>query len=396
MAVVLAVKYYSITIISIQLGMEESIMPRKGENIYKRRDGRWEARYVKGYEVSGKIKYGFCYGKTYKEAKEKSEQMKAAVRGAAALPQETGRHRLSFYCDEWLKLQRVKVKESTYVRYDTILERHIKPKLGSCFPLSLCDSLIDNFTQELLHVKKLSAKTVKDILVVLRSVLKYTAKQFPGVFPMLQFSYPKDSKSTARVLTQEEQERFIVYLLNEMDPCKFGILLALLTGIRIGELCALKWEDISLGEKTITIRATMQRLKNLDDDTAKTKVTVGDPKSDSSARVIPLTEYAVQLVGRMNPNNPAAFILTGTEHYMEPRTLQYRLAKYTKECGLDDVHFHTLRHTFATRCIEVGFEIKSLSEILGHANTAITLDRYVHASIDLKRDNMKKLSVIGL
>lgn len=371
-------------------------MPRKGENIYKRRDGRWEARYVKGYEVSGKIKYGFCYGKTYKEAKEKSEQMKAAVRGAAALPQETGRHRLSFYCDEWLKLQRVKVKESTYVRYDTILERHIKPKLGSCFPLSLCDSLIDNFTQELLHVKKLSAKTVKDILVVLRSVLKYTAKQFPGVFPMLQFSYPKDSKSTARVLTQEEQERFIVYLLNEMDPCKFGILLALLTGIRIGELCALKWEDISLGEKTITIRATMQRLKNLDDDTAKTKVTVGDPKSDSSARVIPYTEYAAELVGHMNPYNPAAFVLTGTEHYMEPRTLQYRLAKYTKECGLDDVHFHTLRHTFATRCIEVGFEIKSLSEILGHANTTITLDRYVHASIDLKRDNMKKLAVFGL
>lgn len=372
-------------------------MPRKGENIYKRRDGRWEARYVKGYEVSGKIKYGFCYGKTYKEAKEKSEQMKAAVRGAAVLPAETGRHRMSFYCDEWLKLQRVKVKESTYVRYETILEIHIKPKLGSCFPLSLCDNLIDNFTQELLQAEKLSPKTVKDILVVLRSLLKYTAKQFPGVFPMLQFSYPKDIKSTPRVLTQEEQERFIAYLLNEIDHCKFGILLALLTGIRIGELCALKWEDISTAEKTITIKATMQRLKNLEDDSAaKTKVTVGDPKSDSSARVIPYTEYAAELVGHMNPYNPAAFVLTGTEHYMEPRTLQYRLAKYTKECGLDDVHFHTLRHTFATRCIEVGFEIKSLSEILGHANTTITLDRYVHASIDLKRDNMKKLAVIGL
>ena len=372
-------------------------MPKKGENIYKRQDGRWEARYVKGYEVSGKIKYGFCYGKTYKEAKEKSEQMKAAVRGATALPTATGRHRLSFYCDEWLRLQRVKVKESTYVRYETILEKHIKPKLGSCFPLSLCDSLVDNFTQELLQVEKLSPKTVKDILVVLRSVLKYTAKQFPGVFPMLQFSYPKDIKSTTRVLTQEEQERFIAYLLNEIDYCKFGILLALLTGIRIGELCALKWDDISTAEKTITIKATMQRLKNLEDDpAAKTKVTVGNPKSDSSARVIPYTEYAAELVGQMDPYNPAAFVLTGTEHYMEPRTLQYRLAKYTKECGLDDVHFHTLRHTFATRCIEVGFEIKSLSEILGHANTTITLDRYVHASIDLKRDNMKKLAVFGL
>lgn len=81
---------------------------------------------------------------------------------------------------------------------------------------------------------------------------------------------------------------------------------------------------------------------------------------------------------------------------MEPRTLQYRLAKYTKECGLEGVHFHTLRHTFATRCVEVGFEIKSLSEILGHATTTITLDRYVHSSIELKRNNMSKLAAIGL
>ena len=371
-------------------------MSRKGENIYKRQDGRWEARYVKGYEVSGKIKYGFCYGKSYKEAKDKADQMKAAIRGTAALPQETGRHRLAFYCDEWLKLKRVKVKESTYIRYETILELHIKPKLGSCFPLSLNDNLIDSFTAELLQEEHLSAKTVKDILVVLRSILKYTAKQFPGVFSMLQFSYPKENKGVTRVLSPEEQEHFISYLLDEMDSCKFGILLTLLTGIRIGELCALKWEDISLGDKLITIHSTMQRLKNTKDDTGKTRVTVGDPKSDCSARVIPLTEYAVELVGRMNPHDTAAFVLTGTEHYMEPRTLQYRLAKYTKECGLEGVHFHTLRHTFATRCVEVGVEIKSLSEILGHANTTITLDRYVHASIDLKRDNMKKLAVIGL
>ena len=81
---------------------------------------------------------------------------------------------------------------------------------------------------------------------------------------------------------------------------------------------------------------------------------------------------------------------------MEPRTLQYRLKKHTKECGLDGVHFHTLRHTFATRAVEVGFEIKSLSEILGHASVTITLDRYVHSSLELKRDNMKKLKAAGM
>lgn len=129
---------------------------------------------------------------------------------------------------------------------------------------------------------------------------------------------------------------------------------------------------------------------------AKTKIVIGSPKSDTSIRTIPISDYAAELCREMNPKSPAAFILTGTSDYMEPRTLQYRMERYTETCGLEGVHFHTLRHTFATRCVEVGFEIKSLSEILGHSNTTITLDRYVHSSMDLKRDNMNKLSAVGL
>lgn len=371
-------------------------MSKKGENIYKRRDGRWEARYIKGYDLSGKIKYGFCYGKTYKEAKEKVERMKAYVQGAIPLPQDTSRHRLSFYCDEWLKSERIKVRESTLIRYETILERHIKPNLGDQYPLSVTECFIDTFTQKLLCEDNLSAKTVKDILVVVRSVLKYTARQFPGTFPEIHFSYPKETKKPIRVLSTEEQLRLISYLLNDMDMCKFGIFLTLFSGIRIGELCALQWKDISVKEKIICVNSTMQRIKdcNSQSDT-KTKIIVGDPKSDNSTRQIPILDSIADLCSRMQPRNPSAYILTGTEQYMEPRTLQYRLAKYTKECGLEGVHFHTLRHTFATRCIEVGFEIKSLSEILGHANTSITLNRYVHSSMDLKRDNMKKLVAAG-
>lgn len=372
-------------------------MSRKGENIYKRRDERWEARYAKGHDIYGKIKYGFCYGKTYKEVKEKSERMKAAVISGTVSQIEKSRRIMNCYCEEWLKLQRIRVKESTYVRYDTIIRKHIIPGLGEYFPLSLSDDIIDNFTRELLQTKKLSPKTVKDILIVLRGVLKYTAKQFPAGFPLLQFSYPKEQKSNARVLTKDEQNNFIAYLLNNMDPCKFGILLALMTGIRIGELCALKWEDISIDNRTIEIKATMQRIKILDNSIdKKTKVTIGEPKSKNSIRVIPYTDYTAKLIEKFNVNDPNAFILTGTGNYMEPRTLQYRFEVYTKECGLENVHFHTLRHTFATRCIEVGFEIKSLSEILGHANTSITLDRYVHASVNMKRDNMKKLSLVGM
>lgn len=369
----------------------------KGENIFKRKDGRWEARYIKGYELSGKIKYGFCYGKTYKEAKEKVTRAKAALVSGKPAPASCSRHRFAYFCDEWFESGKGRFKESTCVKYKTMLEKHIKPRLGGCFPLAFNDGLIEQFANELLFEEELAPKTVKDILVVLRSILNYTAKRFPDTFPKVDIVYPKESKKEMRVLTREEQTLFVSYLLEELDECRFGILLALLTGIRIGELCALRWENISLKDNTIKISSTMQRLKDMDQcREAKTKIVIGSPKSDMSIRTIPISDYAVELCRKMNPKSPAAFILTGTSDYMEPRTLQYRMERYTETCGLEGVHFHTLRHTFATRCVEVGFEIKSLSEILGHSNTTITLDRYVHSSMDLKRDNMNKLSAVGL
>lgn len=371
------------------------IMSKKGENIFKRKDGRWEARYIKGYELSGKIRYGFCYGKTYKEAKEKVTLCKAALLAGTPLPVTSNRHRLAFFCEEWLRQEKGTIKESTYVKYDTMLTKHILPKLGGCFPLGLSTQLIEQFKRELLE-ENLSSKTVRDILTLLRSILKYTAKQFPGIFPSVEICYPKEQKKEARVLSLEEQRRFISYLQTDMDECKFGILLAFLTGLRVGELCALKWENICLKNRTIRVNATMQRLRNLDcTGEGKTKVIIGSPKSETSIRIIPLTDEATRLCGQYDPHSPAAFLLTGTEKFMEPRQVQKRLAKYTKECGLDGVHFHTIRHTFATRCVEVGFEIKSLSEILGHANTTITLDRYVHSSMELKRENMDKLMAVG-
>lgn len=367
----------------------------KGENIFKRKDGRWEARYIKGHELSGKIKYGFCYGKTYKEAKEKVTKAKAAVLAGNVAALTNSRKRLSFFCDEWLASCKTKVKESTYIKYEAILRKHIKCKIGDCYPRTLSESLIDMLTEELLFEDELSPKTVKDILIVLRSILKFADKRYPGIFPRVDITYPKDTAKEMRVMSKEEQARLVSYLLDDIDACKFGILLALLTGLRIGEVCALRWDSISLKDQTISIFETMQRIKDMNEDSGhKTKLLIGTPKSDKSRRVIPMSDEAVELCRRMNPNSPTAFILSGTNEYVEPRTLQYRMKKITKECGLDGVHFHTLRHTFATRCVEAGFEIKSLSEVLGHANTTITLNRYVHSSLELKRDNMNKLSMM--
>lgn len=263
--------------------------------------------------------------------------------------------------------------------------------------MGITTGLIDGFTEELLFEEELAPKTVHDVLVVLHGVLKYTAAFFLGTFPAVEINYPKPCKKEMRVLSREEQARFVSYLLEDMDTCKFGVLLALFTGVRIGELCALQWGKISLKEQTIRIDATLQRLRDTSAvGSARTRIVISTPKSDTSVRTIPVTDYTAELCGKIDPHSSAAYVLTGTDSFMEPRALQYRMEKYTRECGLEGVHFHTLRHTFATRAVEVGFEIKSLSEVLGHAATTITLDRYVHSSLILKRDNMNKLNSIVL
>ncbi|MBR3762533.1 MAG: tyrosine-type recombinase/integrase [Lachnospiraceae bacterium] len=364
-------------------------MARRGENIYKRKDNRWEGRYVSGYDDNGKAKIGYVYAKTYREVREKLHQAKAL--GKASF--QKGKNKFSDYCDEWLVLARNRVKESTYVKYCGVVQKHLKPALGQYAPEVISTLLVESFSNKLLITDGLTPKTVKDVLAVLRSVLKYMNKQHGGSLNDIEIIYPKETPKEMRVLSKEEQTRLIRYLLTDMDEVKFGIILVLLTGMRIGEICALKWKDINLEFGIITINHTMQRLSNISEEaTKKTKIVIGDTKSTYSKRTIPLPEYAINICKYMQPANTEAYVLSGdTNRFIEPRTLQNKLKKFITACNISGVHFHSLRHTFATRCVEVDFEIKSLSEILGHANTRITLDRYVHSSLELKKANMEKL-----
>ena len=372
-------------------------MSRKGENIYKRKDGRWEARFVLSRSIDGSIHYGYCYGKSYKEVKEKVSVKKALLISDVKDASKKGSEKFSYYCREWLFLINQKVKESTYVKYVTAVNNHIIPLLGQMRIGEISSVVIEKFSRELTIVKGLCSKTVKDVLVVLQAILNYTSKNYNGM-PTIEINYPKEQKKEMRVLSPQEQRTFTNYLLENPDIYKIGILIALTTGLRIGEICALKWKDVSLENMTIKVSSTMQRLKNIDENSnAKTKVVISEPKSDNSARIIPLIDFTANLFKLLgNDNSSTGFVLSGSENnFVEPRTLQYRLSKYTKECGLEGVHFHTLRHSFATRCVEVGFELKSLSEILGHSSPTITMQRYVHSSLELKRYNMNKLELIG-
>lgn len=371
-------------------------MSRKGENIYKRKDGRWEGRYKKGNADNGRILYGSCYGKTYREVKEKLEKCKQRL-PVELMKRDDLAKKFGAYCDEWLLVNRNNVKESTFAKYTASLENHIKPYFGGYQPEMISTELTAGFVHQIINTKGLSVKAAKDLTVLLKSILKYTSKQTNHV-NLIEVAIPKHTAKEIRVLSQEEQQRFINYLLTETDMYKFGVLFALMTGLRLGEVCALRARDISIKKKTVTVRETVQRIKNFDSNGAKTKIIFTNPKSNTSVRVVPLTCTAYNLCKEKVSKYPEnAFLLTGSESkYVEPRTLQYNIKKFSKDCGIEDMHFHVLRHTFATRCVEVGFEIKSLSEVLGHSTPRITLERYVHSSLDFKRQNIAKLEAIGL
>lgn len=369
----------------------------KGENIFKRKDGRWEARYIKARDKNGKIKYGFCYGKTYAEAKAKVTEMKAKGfdGGEGTLAPTIKTEKFAFYCDCWLDLHSTQLKMSSYVKYQNSMEKHIKPYLGDLSLNDITTEKISEFAQYLLNKKNLSIKSVRDILTFVHAILSYINRQAGGILSYVEVIYPRDSGKDIRVLTEQEESTLVLYLAKEMNAGKFAVYLALRTGMRIGEVCALRWKDISFSDNTIHINNTVQRIKDTDPNAdSKTILMIGTPKSEKSRRIIPLMPDIAALCQQFYQNNPECFVLTGNERCMEPRNLQRYLKKYTKECNLENIHFHTLRHTFATRCIEVGFDVKTLSEVLGHASISVTLDRYVHPNMNLKRENMSRLKIV--
>lgn len=373
-------------------------MARRGENIYKRKDGRWEGRYIKGKDLNGKNKYGYLYAKSYTEVKEKLKEIKS--RPSIAMQTQSGTKTIGQMCILWLDENKTQIKHSTYVKYYNIIYNHIIPAIGT-HKINLIDTaLIRQFADEKLTNGKLcgqgglSPKTVKDILSVIRLVVAYANNIGINCNCRLDCINIKASDKSIEVLTKSQQDKLTSYLINNFDNTSLGILMCLYTGIRIGEICALKFEDISIIDKTIHIRKTMQRIQNfISSKETKTDVIITPPKSKSSVRDIPIPEFLIQTIEERNLYMPKAFLLTGeTTHYVEPRTLENRFKNRIHSCGIENVSFHTLRHTFATRCVELGFETKSLSEILGHSSVNITLNRYVHSSMELKRLNMEKLS----
>lgn len=356
-------------------------MARRGENIYKRKDGRWEGRYKCGYNDSGKALYCSVYAQTYQEVREKLQKCKLSVVNFIS----SGKRTVKELFEEWLSDIRLKVKSSTFSCYNMKVIKHILPVFAGLVYDKLTVSSVHDFIKSKLN-EGLSAKYVSDIIIVFKSMAKYISKIHGYANRLENVMLPKKERNDMQLLSKSEQEKLRKFVMNKTDNTKLGVLLSYYTGLRIGEICGLKWEDINFDKCTLKIKRTVQRIYEKD----STKIIIDSPKSKSSLRTIPIPKFLLDILKTFKTFD-SAFILSGTDKIVEPRTMQYRFKSLLKKANLPSVNYHSLRHMFATNCIEIGFDVKTLSEILGHATVETTLNRYVHSSMERKTACMNLL-----
>ena len=307
--------------------------------------------------------------------------------------------------DSWLEDKKLYVKNSTYARYRYLLEKHIGPYFAHRDISHIEDGQLENMLYEKYTGatgKKLSEKTIQDILSVFRSIVNYAEERECIPAGRLKMRMPnyitKRKEKKAEVMPTRDRLILEEHLLKHRYGYReFGILLAMYTGLRIGELCALRWKDIDLENKILYVNHTLLRLHDYSDGAGdrKTRVVLDTPKTRSSCREIPLSSFLAEHLAAMHlcGYDDDDYLLSAAKTPEEPRSYLYFYKRQLELCGLPEYNFHILRHTFATRCVEEGFDIKSLSEILGHSNVKITMDRYVHPSLEAKRRQMELLTV---
>lgn len=296
-------------------------------------------------------------------------------------------------CEEWLAMKRLAVKESTFARYQMIIRKHILPELGGYSVEGLNSSIINNYTCQKLDGN--STKTVRDICTVLKSVIRYAENEYDLHNIAGNMVLPKQQRTNREVLTDWERKKIESYLWeNREEPRCAGILLCLYTGLRLGEICGLQWGDLDRKKHIVYVNRTLQRVtETRNAGKQKTKLISGEPKSEASVRAIPLPKVFWSMFRELGDGRrKQEYFLSGTSEPIEPRNYQYFFKRTLETCGIRYVNFHTLRHTFATRCVESGMDIKTLSEILGHTNTNITLSYYVHSSMQSKRKQLNRLT----
>lgn len=338
------------------------------------------------------------YARTYRDVKLKLQEMISHSSQLPASSVNSAKDTISFaeISAEWFATIKPHIKESTQNKYRNLLEAYILPEYADMKLEQISYDFISKHCNDLLMLggkqkSGPSTKTVTDVLSVVRSILKFAIRKGQKVSYDGSTIRLKCVSKPMRIFSKIEQEKLCQYLCSEYNPHNIGILICLFTGLRIGEVCALHWEDVSFSNKTLHVHSTLQRIQSNSNSKGKTKIIITEPKSSCSIRTIPIPETLLSILISYK-NISTGYLLTNSNtKFIEPRSLQSKFKWVLKKLEIDYANFHALRHTFATRCIELGFDVKSLSEILGHATVNITMNRYVHPTFELKKENMQKL-----
>ncbi|WP_304509579.1 tyrosine-type recombinase/integrase [Anaerotignum sp.] len=367
-------------------------MARRGENIYKRKDGRWEARLL-----VQKGKYKYFYGKSYKEAKIKMRTFQENAKNYRD-KQEEQKKSASGLLESWLETQvSNRVKPLTYESYYHCMYKHILPYFQHEPDDRITKETVLGFTKNLTEDTFLADTSRKKILTVLKIALKDILKDDLNRASILEaIKLPKIEMREVEVFSLKEQRCLEAAALGAKDQRALGIVLCLYTGIRLGELCALTWKDIDWENGLMSITKTVSRTKVFNPGRRKTELVVGTPKSRNSMRKIPVPRFLLKLVEqrKLCEENDNTYILTGKDTPLDPRNFQKLYKKLLMEEHLPNHKFHAIRHTFATRGLELGVDIKTLSEILGHSNVSITLNIYTHSLIEQKKAAIEKYNTM--
>ncbi|MCM1268939.1 MAG: site-specific integrase [Bacteroidales bacterium] len=365
-------------------------MSRRGDNIRKRTDGRWEGRYQTLSE-NGEKYYRSVYGKSYHEVKEKLDAERRTVvckEPVCRIVSGESANLAGKFCtlaEEWLKNIEASRKYSTYVKYETIYRCHIQKNFSD---MQIAD-ITGKYIRDQLSALDVSDATRQNVLMIIKQIFHYAEKEYAFSSPAISGSSGYKRAQTLKIMSRAEQARLIQFLCKDMDISKAGIYLCLSTGLRLGEVCALKWGDIEKSGSLLHVNRTVQRIRKME-GSVKTALLETTPKSFSSKRDIPIPDALLSIL--IDFRKEGQEYVLQKDRPMEPRTYQNHFKRYLEEINVPNYNFHILRHTFATNCIDNGMDIKSLSEILGHSNVQITLNRYVHPSMETKRKYLNALS----
>lgn len=292
--------------------------------------------------------------------------------------------------EEWKEEKKKYVKKSTYAAYQLLIQNHIKPYFGDLYEVN--EEKVQQFVFDKLDAG-LSEKTIRDIIIVLKMILKFGIKNGYLEYVQIDAKFPsKQEKKDLDVLSKADQKKFMEHLRNNFTFKNLGIFICLSTGMRIGEICGLRWCDVDTAEGVIKVRHTLQRIYIIEGETRHTELLLDTPKTANSVRDIPMSSELLKMLKSLNKVvNENYYVISNDIKPIEPRTYRNYHKKLCKQLDIPELKFHGLRHSFATRCIESKADYKTVSVLLGHSNISTTLNLYVHPNKEQKKKTIDKM-----